>query len=157
MSFSDKLKATRIKKGMSQKTLADIAGVSQAAIYQWEKGTRTPKIEQIQKIADALEVLPGELVDYKEIPISYQKDGSIFSMFMKIVAEDQEETDNVTDINIPAFLNSTQMISQVPKNTRKRGYKLLEHFQKLNETGQEKAIDHVEMLTKIPEYRKDEE
>lgn len=32
---------------------------------------------------------------------------------------------------------------------------LLEHFHKLNEKGQEKALDQIELLTKIPEYRKE--
>ena len=33
---------------------------------------------------------------------------------------------------------------------------LLENYRQLNPAGQEKAIEHVELLTKVPEYRKDE-
>ena len=32
---------------------------------------------------------------------------------------------------------------------------LLRNYQQLNDSGQDKAIEQVEMLTKIPEYRKD--
>ena len=35
--------------------------------------------------------------------------------------------------------------------------KVLNHFDKLNRIGQEKALEQVEMLTKIPEYRKEVE
>lgn len=31
---------------------------------------------------------------------------------------------------------------------------LLENYRQLNQAGQEKAIEHVELLTKVPEYRK---
>lgn len=46
----------------------------------------------------------------------------------------------------------TQKISQ------KKGSedKLLDNYRKLNDTGQDKAIEQVELLTKIPEYQKEE-
>lgn len=34
---------------------------------------------------------------------------------------------------------------------------LINHFNELNSTGQNKALEQIEMLTKIPEYRKDTE
>lgn len=41
------------------------------------------------------------------------------------------------------------------ENEIDKGGILLENFEKLNIQGQDKAIEHIEMLTKIPEYRKD--
>ena len=54
MDFSEQLRSLRTQKGISQQKLADLSGISQASIYQWEKGTRKPKYEQLQKLAKAL-------------------------------------------------------------------------------------------------------
>ena len=54
MDFSERLRFLRTQKGLSQKKVADLSGLSQASIYQWEKGTRKPKYEQLQKLAKSL-------------------------------------------------------------------------------------------------------
>lgn len=56
MSFSEKLRKLRTEQGLSQQKLAKLSGVSQTAIYHWEKGDRRPKLEQVRRIADALDV-----------------------------------------------------------------------------------------------------
>lgn len=65
--FSRKLKCLRIEKNLTQKELANLLNVSQNAIYNWENGKRQPKIEQIQKIANVLEVQINELLGWSEI------------------------------------------------------------------------------------------
>ena len=66
MGFSENLKRIRSEKGLSQQELAKRVGVSQTAIYQWEKGTRTPKIEAIAKLANVLAIHPTQLFTVKE-------------------------------------------------------------------------------------------
>lgn len=61
MEFNEKLKKIRTEKGLSQKKLADMIGVSQTAVYSWEKGNMLPKFEQMQRIAAALDVTLDEL------------------------------------------------------------------------------------------------
>lgn len=61
MSFSEKLYEFRIQKGLSQQKLAELSGVSQTAIYHWEKGLRKPKFEQIRYLAAALGVYISDL------------------------------------------------------------------------------------------------
>lgn len=62
MSFSENLKKFRTQKGLSQQKLAELVGVSQTAIYNWEKGERTPKMDAITKIADVLGVKLNDLI-----------------------------------------------------------------------------------------------
>lgn len=50
-----------MQKGISQQKLAELSGVSQTAIYHWEKGLRKPKFEQIRYLAAALGVYVSEL------------------------------------------------------------------------------------------------
>lgn len=46
---------------MTQERLAELAGVTQGAISHWEKGIRVPDGAALERLADALEVLPATL------------------------------------------------------------------------------------------------
>lgn len=48
------IKAAREKKGLSQKQLAQLLGVSQPTVSDWESGRKNPTLENLSKIADAL-------------------------------------------------------------------------------------------------------
>lgn len=106
MSFADKLRELRTEKGISQKKLAEKAGLSQAAIYQWEKGTRNPRIETIQKIAEALGVKSWDLigvdrkaavnewidVEFGGKVISDEKKRKEYGLLKEIVEQESEDT-----------------------------------------------------------------
>lgn len=59
MEISDKLKILRKSNGLTQKKLADISGVSENAIKQYESNKRIPRIEQLKLLADALGQSPN--------------------------------------------------------------------------------------------------
>lgn len=59
--YGERIIELRKRKNMSQQELADLAGVSQTSIYQWEKGTRKPKVENMVKIAELLQVSINDL------------------------------------------------------------------------------------------------
>lgn len=61
----DNLKELRKKKGLTQAELANIVGVSDVTINRYELGLRTPKIDNILKIANALEVNPQLFLNFK--------------------------------------------------------------------------------------------
>lgn len=63
MTFGDKVKKIRKKKGLSQLELGVKMHVSQQAIAKFEKATEQPKLATVRKIADALDVTISELVD----------------------------------------------------------------------------------------------
>jgi transcriptional regulator with XRE-family HTH domain len=54
--FGARLQELRQKTGLSQKELADKAGVSQRAISHWEQGIREPKWSNVLVLAEALGV-----------------------------------------------------------------------------------------------------
>lgn len=54
--FSKNLKYLREKKGIEQQELADELKVPRSTLSCWENDLRTPKIEQIQEIADYFNV-----------------------------------------------------------------------------------------------------
>lgn len=66
MTIGERIKAFRKGKGLSQKELGEILGVSGAMIGQYETGQRKPRLDTLQRIATALGVEWTELVPEDE-------------------------------------------------------------------------------------------
>ncbi len=64
--FELALKRARERNGMTQERLAEILCVKQGAISNWKRGEREPGLEQIAKIAKALEV-PAEWLLFGDV------------------------------------------------------------------------------------------
>lgn len=56
MKFADRLKELRISKGLSQKELAKLMGVSSSTISMYEQDQREPSFEIEERIADYFNV-----------------------------------------------------------------------------------------------------
>ena len=67
MKTSEKIKQLRIEKGLSQEALGELIGVKKAAINKYETG-RVVNIKRstLQKLANALDVRPADLLDDEE-------------------------------------------------------------------------------------------
>lgn len=63
MKIGKKIKKFRTEKGLSQKELAKMAGLSEPAIRNYELGNRTPSDKQIDAIAGALDISPFAISD----------------------------------------------------------------------------------------------
>lgn len=61
MNICESIKTIRKQKGISQKQLAEQTGLSVNAIQDFEYGKYKPKIQQVQKIANALGVHPSQI------------------------------------------------------------------------------------------------
>lgn len=59
-----KTKEIRVEKKLSQIQLAKKARISQSYLSELESNKKSPTLRQLCKIADALGVMPGELVFY---------------------------------------------------------------------------------------------
>lgn len=60
-TFGMLLRDARLKAGMSQRRLADALGMSQSGIVEWEKGTRSVRLRDVARIAEALGIEQSEL------------------------------------------------------------------------------------------------
>ena len=56
MFIGSRIKNLRIEKGLSQEELGKIIGVSKVSICGYEKGTKNPNIEKLEKLVDTLDV-----------------------------------------------------------------------------------------------------
>ncbi len=140
MSIGSKIKETRQKMGITQKELAHRLGTSPQNLAQYESGKRNPKLETIKKIATALNV------PIKNFYIELEDDGYVIDLSTACI-----ETEG-----IDKYLNQILPEKTAPID-RYKSDAINYLFEKLNDTGQDKAIEQVELLTRIPEYLKKDE
>jgi transcriptional regulator with XRE-family HTH domain len=56
------LKVARVKKGLTQKELGELVGVSSNTLCRIETGKQIPKVDMLLKLAEILEVSAEELL-----------------------------------------------------------------------------------------------
>ena len=70
MPIGENIKRLRIMHGLSQKELAQIAGVSDKAVSTWENGTKEPRMGAVQKIADHFGLKKSNLIEDNGLEIN---------------------------------------------------------------------------------------
>ncbi|AQX55930.1 XRE family transcriptional regulator [Priestia flexa] len=65
MSIGKNIKKLRELHNLSQKELAEIAGVSDKAVSTWENNIKDPRMGAIQKIADHFGILKSDIIEDK--------------------------------------------------------------------------------------------
>lgn len=63
MSIGKNIRNLRLNYGLTQKELADIAGVSDKAVSTWESDKKDPRMGTIQKIADYFGILKSDIIE----------------------------------------------------------------------------------------------
>lgn len=67
MDIGSIIKELRKKRGLTQRELANICGLSEISIRSYENNTRKPKIENLKKIANSLEVDVTDFYDWNKL------------------------------------------------------------------------------------------
>jgi transcriptional regulator with XRE-family HTH domain len=62
MTFGERIVYFRESKGLSQKALAELAGITANRLYYYEKDKREPDVETIKAIASALNITGDDLL-----------------------------------------------------------------------------------------------
>lgn len=65
MNIGENIQKLRIKANLTQAQLAEYIGVSQSAVYYWEKGKREPNTETIKKLVDIFHISLDELYGFE--------------------------------------------------------------------------------------------
>ena len=135
------LKQLRIQNGLTQKELAQYLHVSQNAIFNWENDKREPSAEMIERIASYFKVSPAYLMGWEKQGTFFDKSGTPIGDFYgpTLQSPNYELKLGVTDKPNP--------------NAALR--RMTTYMSLLTEAGQNKAIEQIELLTKIPEYQKE--
>ena len=130
MTFGENIKRIRKEKKMSQHDLGLKLGVKQQTVAQYEKAKNTPKLETVRRLAEALGVTISDL----------NPDWASFTPdeIFEDMCNHELEYENI---------NPRQIVND---------NRLLEKFHALNYAGQEKAIEHLNLLTQISSYINDD-
>lgn len=133
--ISSQIKRFRKEKGMTQEQLANAIGVSVMTIRRFEAGTREPKTPMLSKIAQALGIPKLRFYEITEEDKQIEE---------KVLAEIHSGKYGI----IPEYLNLESDPNCI---------KLLNAFDKLNQTGKETAVQRVEELAEIKKYTRNGE
>lgn len=128
IKIGEQIRYFRKQAGLTQKELAQKAGIALITLQQYELGKRQPRIDQIYKIAVALDVNIIKLID---IP--------------------QPDLDSTGEEEMKALHGFFYPL----ESERRKKEKLNAAFDQLNNEGQGVAVQRVAELTEIPRYRKD--
>lgn len=127
MTIGENIKRIRKEKGLTQKELGALCGMSESQIRHYELNYKTPRFETIKRISKALDIRLSEILDDDLREFSTNEINKK-DILLKI------ESDNKTNTNyydILRFLSSS-----------------------LNDKGKQKAIDYMEDLLRIDLYSK---
>lgn len=133
--ISSQIKRFRKEKGMTQEQLANAIGVSVMTIRRFEAGTREPKTPMLSKIAQVLGIPKLRFYEITEEDKQIEE---------KVLAEIHSGKYGI----IPEYLHLESDPNCI---------KLLNAFDKLNQTGKETAVQRVEELTEMERYTKTEQ
>lgn len=135
MDIGTKMRVIRKSKGFTQIDLAAKAGIAVNSLRLYEANKRQPRADQLQAIAVALDVSVGDLLDVKPAH-----------------AVDPNETDAEREKRLGLPEGYFKRLA-TPEEAARRD-KLLDSFMEMNATGQQKAVEQVSDLAKIPDYQK---
>lgn len=140
MTIGERIQDARKKSGLTQEELGKRVGVTGVAIMRYEKGARQPRLEQLQAIADALNVRLSDLVTEPQA-----------RMQMEQQAESKEAVDrvfNALDKSDTADLHAFNGVLDTDIRTQVIGI----FDDDLNRKGKIQALKCIYKLSQIPRY-----
>lgn len=126
MEIGERIRLARKDKGLSQKALAVKANLSTTAIQNYEYGKYKPKVEQVERIANALGVTAVDLmgIEYFDATID--------------TGQIRKEIDALDSIEFAYGKDALQLMTD---------------YLSLNEQGKRKASEYLTDLTEQPKYQ----
>lgn len=150
MSVGNTIKEARKKAGLTQRELSAKAEIGLASLQRYESDERSPNTATLKKIAAALEISFAHLLEFELVEDFLKTFDDVDSVedLLKVYGVD---TFDEFLINFRAG-SLEDLLKKFDDDTPKDA--LISAFDQLNPQGQEKAVESVELLTKVPEYKK---
>lgn len=148
MTIGEKIRYIRKEKGLTQKELSKRSGIAEITIRQYEASKYNPKPGAIMKLCVGLDCKISDIIDD-----DHQK---YYRMFDDII---NDATTFISSAKTEKELDIAEGFTEILEKSYKQKYsaevRLLASFDFLNDKGKEKAIEYIEDLYKIPEYKRE--
>ncbi len=92
--FARNLQTYMKRKGVNQKELADILGVSFSTLNDWYNAKKYPRIDKIEMLASYFGILKSDLIEDKKNPVNtdgLSENRKKLMQFVETVPEDKAE------------------------------------------------------------------
>lgn len=122
-SVGEQLKFFRKESNITQKQLSELTGIAEITIRQYEAGKYKPKLDNLKKISDVLQIPLAALLDLDE-----------------------------TDQALNALWDVSNIDVYPSQYTDMFNLRELKPYFSLNQKGKKKAMSYIEDLAKLPEY-----
>lgn len=173
--YGSRIKAAREAANMTQEQLGTEVGVTGVTIMRYEKDQREPTQKMLLKLANALEIDLLTLLGYETAEKSVDAVNEVISQHQAILNTVLEDNRVPSDLKMlikeelpPAPISPLAALAfhAGEAEGKLRGleaaldpfiFKLNPLLYQLNEQGKQVAVERVEELTKIPDYRKTED
>lgn len=145
-TIGERIKSARKERGLTQKGLAAQVGVPYQTIQYWENGRRNPKIDNLQKVADALDT-----------DVNWLLRGSVAQQqaeFARHVLHKKSGAAKLSEVNQVFNTASDKSAETAGSVLSPLEVQLLEHFRSLNAAGQSVAVERLGELAQLPAYKK---
>lgn len=166
-----RIKELRKKRGLTQQQLASRIGVQHAVISKYETGKIEPSLAQLKLIASTLDVEVIELIDDAVNEISdfllnvqglpKNQVDEVIRQYNAVLKEARPEDNVMVSMDGTVILEATGAhVQDIPNRFRGEQHfywwteKIEAAMKSMNQTGQQKAVEQVEDLAKIPDYQK---
>lgn len=138
MTVGEKIRKTRKQKKMTQNALAGLTGLAAITIRQYEANKYIPKIENLRKIAHALETSLSEFLEPGQTISEYDTWNNLIK---------------TNDGKLHQKIETKIINGNFQFNEEQRVILLL--FDALNADGKKEALKRIEELSFIPAYSSD--
>ena len=166
MTIGEKIRAIRKEKGMTQKQLADICKMADSAIRKYESGQVVPKMEMIERIANALGVPAIQLMN-RNLQMQMEVDGVNRILFRaqekyRLAEEsgaDKTELEGISEVIATAqeLLAEISGEKELHTSAEQQAQAALARAEALSQHQQQQKADKKETAIETPESREREE
>lgn len=117
MSIGNNIKQLRLKHGLDQVQLGEIAGVTDKAVSSWENNISVPRMGAIEKMATYFGIKKSDIIEDAETPTSISHYGGQDNdiTFDDFTFAMYEETKDLTDEQKAALLHMAKTLKKTLK------------------------------------------
>lgn len=139
MKIGETIKSQRRQCGLTQKKLSELTGIAEITLRQYEAGKYEPKIDNLAKIAKALDYPLSSFLPPGQKISSYDPEDNMVDTIIK-------KEDGTLERRIQAG------VSMDSNHLTQSEQALLHYFNMLNVIGQNEIIRQAERFTRLAEF-----